>query len=46
MKKNVSKFLGILVCSISVFSSGLVHGEKLWSINEDSALLSWMSEVG
>lgn len=46
MKKNVSKFLGILVCSISVFSSGLVHGVKPWRINEDSALLSCMSEMG
>lgn len=45
MKKNVSKFLGILLCSVSVFSNGLVYGGKPWDIDEDFKLLNNVSEI-
>ena len=46
MKKSLVKFLSVLLLSVSVFSSGLVYGENPWSINEDSALLSYVSKIG
>lgn len=56
MKRKLAKFLGIFVCSISVFSSGSVNGGKPWdlrdnggkpwNLRDDSILLDGVSISG